>query len=62
MTTRKRTVVPYVDEESGTHNEGDVGISTDSACDERTGVNVPLVYQLSCQGHRWVATSGRDNR
>jgi len=28
--------------------------------DERTGVDVPLVYQLSCQGNRWVAMYGLD--
>ena len=27
--TRKRTVKPYVDEEPGTHNEGDIGILKD---------------------------------
>ena len=30
--------------------------------DERTGTNWPLVYQLSCQGHCWVAKSGIDKR
>ena len=25
-------------------------------------MNEPLVYQLSCQWHRWVATFGRDKR
>ena len=30
--------------------------------DERTGKNVPLVYELSCQRHRSVAMYGRDNR
>jgi len=47
-----------------------VGTDEDIVCapgnrgrsDERTGMNWPLVYQLSCQGHRWVAMSGCDNR
>ena len=30
--------------------------------DERTGVNIPLVYQLFRQEHRWVAMYGRDKR
>jgi len=25
-----------------------------------TGMDAPLVYQLFCQGHRWVAMCGRD--
>jgi len=32
------------------------------ACDERTGTNEPLVYELSCQGHRSVAMFGSDKR
>jgi len=31
-------------------------------CDERTGMNEPLVYELSCQGHRSVAMFGSDKR
>ena len=31
-------------------------------CDERTGVNEPLVYRLFCQGHCRVAMFGRDKR
>jgi len=30
--------------------------------DERTGMNEPLVYQLLCQKHRWVAKFGLDKR
>ncbi len=30
--------------------------------DERTGMNEPLVYQLSRPWHRWVAMFGMDNR
>ena len=29
---------------------------------DRTGMDEPLVHQLSCQGHSWVATFGRDKR
>ena len=29
---------------------------------ERTGVDEPLVYQLSLQGHCWVAKFGMDKR
>ena len=25
-------------------------------------MDIPLVYQLFCQGHGWVATYGRDKR
>ena len=28
----------------------------------QTGMDAPLVYQLFCQGHRWVAKCGRDKR
>ena len=31
-------------------------------CDERTGMNEPLVYQLFCQKQRWVAMFGSDKR
>ena len=31
-------------------------------CDERTGMNEPLVYQLSRPGQRWVAMFGSDKR
>jgi|GEM_PF-2521398 len=31
-------------------------------CDERTGMNEPLVYQLFRQEHRWVAMFGCDKR
>ena len=31
-------------------------------CDERTGMNVPLVCQLFRQEHRWVAMYGSDKR
>ena len=35
-------------------------ISDNGIRDERTGVDKPLVYQLSCQGNRWVAMFGKD--
>jgi len=31
-------------------------------CDERTGMNEPLVYELSCQGQCSVAMFGSDKR
>ena len=37
-------------------------VASEARCDERTGMNEPLVYELSCQGQCSVAMFGSDKR
>ena len=49
--------------ETGTTNaEGNLSFARLIVYTDKTGMDAPLVYQLFCQGHGWVATCGRDKR